>query len=718
MPSKHHHFLLRFDRTLSNSLAKQFAILAVLLVITLLLSFLFLSFSGSDWRAFCDNKDLKPWLLPIYLLIDANALNVLYLGGNVHGWMLIVSSLTYLCGVIIFNGMLVGVIVNAIGKRVEDHNNGLTHYLQSGHYIIMGYDEMVPSIIEDIFGKDKDAYVLLLTGYDVIKVKEMLKKSVAKKQLSQVIVNYGQRTASEYYDEIHLESAAEIFIVGRRINPSHDAVNVECVDSICSYLKNVKTGQKPKRITCVFEDLDTYAAFKTSEIFEEVRDLDIEFVPYNFYTGWAKQVFLTRSYKEKRDPLKAIPYPSVYGDGIGPDDKKFVHLVFVGTTNFAVSFAMEAAHMLHFPNFDEKTKRPKTRITFIELNAEKEMALFKTRNRHLFELQDPIYTDLSKKSCHCSEVEAVNQDKMVQQKNSFLDVEFEFINGDVFSDEVQQLIETWANDKEGQYLSIFLSMTIQRSNFIMGMNMPDSVYYNEIPVFIRQDRADDFVTNLRESDLELAKEKGFKYSQVVNNELISKEYKGRYANIYPFGMDDMAYCSDETAFKRAKLINYLYSTADYNTSRFTDILVLDATSESEIWADANRYWKELTVALKWSNLYCAYSIPCKLATLRVVRGLQPDDTSRDQDYLSDDEINLVAHMEHNRWNIEKLLMGFRKAKESEDRYTHSEFKDDLKKNKEIFIHHDIRPFDELPDGTKQLDFEIAKYIPWILKMTE
>lgn len=718
MASKHHNLLLRFDRTLSNSLAKQFGILAVLLVVTLLLSFLFLSFSGSDWRAFCDSQSLKPWLLPIYLLIDANALNVLYLGGNVHGWMLIVSSVTYLCGIIIFNGMLVGVIVNAIGKRVEDHNNGLTHYLQSGHYIIMGYDEMVPSIIEDIFGKDKDAYVLLLTGYDVLKVKEWLKKSVAKKQLNQVIVNYGQRTASEYYDEIHLESAAEIYIVGHRSNSSHDAVNVECVDSICSYLKNSKTEQKPKRITCVFEDLDTYAAFKTSEIFEEVRDLDIEFVPYNFYTGWAKQVFLTRSYKEKRDPLRAIPYPSVYGDGIGPDDKRFVHLVFVGTTNFAVSFAMEAAHMLHFPNFDEKTNQPKTRITFIELNAEKEMALFKTRNRHLFELQDPIFVDLSKNSSPYSNVEAANQDQPAQQKNNFLDVEFEFIKGDVFTDEVQQLIETWAKDKEGQYLSIFLSMADQRSNFIMGMNMPDAVYHNEIPVFIRQDRADDFVTNLRESDLEMAKKKGFKYSQVVNNELKSKEYKGRYANIYPFGMDDMAYCSDETAFKRAKLINYLYKTADYNTSRFTDTLVLDATSEREIWADANRYWKELTVALKWSNLYCAYSIPCKLATLRVMRGLQPDDTSRDQDYLSNDEINLVAHMEHNRWNVEKLLMGFRKAKESEDRYAHAEFKDDLKKNKDIFIHHDIKPFDELPESTQQLDYEIAKYIPWLLKMTE
>lgn len=677
---KHHKILLRFDRTLSNSLGKQIAILTAILGVTLLISFLFLSLSGSDWIKFCQDHKLKPWLLPIFLLIDSNALNTLYIDGDVHGWMLFVSCFTYMCGFLVFNGMLVGVITNAIGNRVENYRNGLTHYLTSGHYVIMGYDEMVPSIIEEIFTKDKNAFILLLTAFDAKKINERLKKSVAKNQMSHIIINYGHRTAKEYYDEIHLEAASEIYVVGNRTRPAHDAINVECVDSIRTYLYEHPSKQMPKRITCVFEDIDTYAAFKTSEIFDEVRKLGIEFIPYNFYTGWAKQVFVIRSYKEKSNPTKAIPYPSVYGGGISPKDEKFVHLVFVGTTNFAVSFAMEAAHLLHFPNFDEEKSGPKTRITFIELNSDRERDLFKTRNRHFFEVQD-----------------------------NFLDVEFEFIQGNVFSDKVQSLIRNWATDKK-QYLSIFLALADQRNNFIMGMNMPDEVYENAIPIFIRQDRADNFVTNLRKADNE-----EFDYCTIENDKPVTTKRKGRYAHIYPFGMDDMAYCSDEVSFRRAKLINYLYRTADYDTSHFTNQLILDATPEDIIWADADRYWRELTVALKWSNLYCAYSIPCKLDSLRAMRGLDPEDNSHDLNPLNDEEIEKLARVEHNRWNVEKLLMGYRKAKENEDYYRHPNFAKDLKKNKKLFIHHDIRPFSELPEPTQQLDYEIAKYIPWLLK---
>ena len=709
MSKKQHRLRLRFDRTLSYSLTKQIAILVGILVVTFVLSFLFLEFSGGDWRSFCRKHELSPWLMPFFLLIDSNFFNSLYLDCGFNGWMLFFCCLTYLIGFIVFNGMLVGVITNAIENRVENYQNGLTHYLKSGHYVIMGYDEMVPSIIEDIFEKDKDSYVLLLTSFDAKKIKERLKKSVAKKQYDQIIVNYGQRTAMEYYDEIHLENAQEIYIVGNRTRPDHDATNVECVDSICTYLKEHPSSPRPERITCVFEDIDTYEAFKTSEIFGEVRELGIEFFPYNFYTGWAQQVFLTRSYKEKNNPTVEIPYPSVYGDGISPNDQRFVHLVFVGTTHLAVSFAMEAAHMLHFPNFNESTKRPKTLITFIELNADKEMALFKTRNRHLFESQDPIFRDLSANAE--DKTSAIPTE--TSRKDNFLDLEFEFIKGDIFSDKVQHLVKTWANDKDNQYLSIFLSMADQRNNFIMGMNMPDEVYDNAIPVFIRQDRADNFVTNLRKAD-----NNEFTYSQVRNGTLERQRRKGRHANLYPFGMDDMAYCSDQISYKRAKLINYLYHTADYSNSCFQDPTVLSATPLETLWADADKYWQDLSVALKWSNLYCAYSIPSKLASLRVMRGLQPHDSSHDQQPLSQEEITTIAHVEHNRWNIEKLLMGYRKAKAEEDKYQHPEFAKDLSKNKDLFIHYDIRPYDELPEPTKLLDMEIVKYIPWILKMTE
>lgn len=717
MKKRNRRLRLNIDRILSKSALKQLVILLVILLALFAISFIVLSIAGDDWKHYCDEKHISRWIFPLYLLIDANAFNDLYTDTDfvISKTTLLICGITFVAGILLFTGALISIMTNLISQRVENHRDGLIHYLMSGHYIIMGYDDMVPSVINEIFKKDKEAYVLLLTAVSAATIKEKLRKSFSENEMEHIVVNYGQRTSEDYYKDIHLEDAVEVYIIGRRQLPAHDAMNVECVDHICSYLKKTNPKQKPKRITCLFEDLDTYAAFKTTEIFSKVGDLDIEFVPYNFYTSWAKQVLLTQRYVEKNALDKPIAYPCVYGNGITENDPRFVHLVFVGTTNLAVAFAMEAAHMLHFPNYNEATQRPRTRITFIEKNAEQEMAQFMTRNRHLFEVQSYYYRDLSANT----EAEMVPITDLLSKdfdQHDFLDVEFEFIKGDIYSKRVQDEIGRWANDKDGQYLSIFLAMADQRNNFMMGMNMPDEVYANKIPIFIRQDRSDNFVTNLRHTDTKEDDTK-FNYSRMIDGELQTAKRHGRYAFIYPFGMNDVAYCSDEISLKRAKLVNFLYSTADYDNARFTDLAVLAAMGHDSIWDKAEKEWKTLTVALKWSNLYCAYCIPCKQASLRVMRGLAPNDTSHDLDELTPEEYNALALVEHNRWNVEKLLMGFRKAKTDEDKYAHADNAKALAKNKKLFIHHDIRPYSDL-DIVKQYDIEISKYIPWILKMTQ
>lgn len=725
MNKSHSKFRLWFDRLLSRSLWEQFAVLGGVLVVLFVLSWLFLSFSNCNWEAFENNSKVPEWLLPLYLLIDSSAFSNLYLNG-VHGWALVVSSITFLFGVIVFNGAIIGILTNFIGRRVSNYRDGHTHYLKSGHYIIMGYDDMVPSVISHIFEKDNSAYVLLLSSAEPELLREKLKKVFDDDKLKQIIINYGHRNSTGYYKDIHLETAEQVYIVGNRSNQSHDAINVECVDCICTYLEQLTVVSHPKRITCVFEDLDTYAAFKTSEIFGRVRDLHMEFVPYNFYSGWAKQVFVKQSHKDMDHPGKDIDYPAVYGKDIAdPESAKYVHLVFVGTTNFAVAFAMEAANVLHFPS----SEKARTRITFIDKKMDEEKDEFITRNRHFFEVQSYYYCDLSKGGEYEFGNNRLNESLYFTEKNgykvedaNFLDVEFEFIKGDVFSKPVQDLIGSWAEEhNRKQYLSIFLAMANQRQNFVMGMNMPESIYTEEVPLFIRQDRSDNFVSNLRSADLKVRGEKKGSTYYFLNKENKVEEkgnLGGRYANIYPFGMNETAYSADEKSLERAKLINYLYSTMlppDYN--KFQSLLVLNAIPDAKIRSEADGYWRGLTVALKWSNLYYAYNLRIKLAMLRSLRGLKMDDNSMDTKPLSDEEVEVLARLEHNRWNVEKLLMGFRKAHKDEDKYeAKAESKAKLKKNKDRFIHHDIRPYDQL-DAVKELDKEFSKYIPWIMEMT-
>lgn len=716
MKKKNRRLTLAFDRLLSRSLAKQLLILVGVMVILFALSHIALNLAGDDWKTYCDQKHISRWVFPLYLLIDANAFNDLYTAENhqISKLTIAISGITFVAGILLFTGALISILTNVISQRVEKHDDGLLHYLKSGHYIIMGYDDMASSVIKNIFDKDPKAYILLLSAVDAKILHEKLRKSLSNEQIDHVIINYGLRISKEFYEDIHLESAEEIFIVGLRTYPIHDAMNIECIDSICSYLSEHKTKKMPKRLTCIFEDLDTYRAFKTSEIFNEVKNLGIEFIPYNFYTTWAKQVLIEGQYKGKNEAV--IQYPSIYGNGITDEDGKFVHIVFVGTTYFSVAFAMEAAQLLHFPNFHKRNLR--TRITFIDKKADEEMPVFLTRNRHFFETQSYIYRDMTvntnKNDRHCR----LSFDGL--KDTDFLDIEFEFIKGDVFSERVQEEIRRWSKERNRRYLSIFLALANSSDNFIMGMNMPDEVYDNEIPVFIRQDRSDNFIYHLRTADPTNPDDRkggDLMYYHVKDGELCSEPRKDRYTKLYPFGMNNISFSYDLVSIKRAKLINFLYNTADYSTLRFTDYTVLAAMGNDQIWRKADEFWGNLSIALKWSNLYCAYSIQIKAATLRAMRGLPFGDTSRDYDELSQKEMEEIAIVEHNRWNVEKLLMGYRKAKQEEDKYEHPGSAKQLKKNKLIFIHHDIRPFEDL-DTVRQLDYEIAKYIPWILKMTE
>ena len=706
MKKKQKTILLRFDRILSQDLLRQVIILVAVLLVIFLISFVLLSISGNEWQAYCQDQHISKWVFPLYLLIDSNAFSNLRNSENIGGLTVFIACLIYITGIIVFTGMIISVMTNMIGRRVQKHREGLIHYLESGHIIIMGYDEMVPSFIRHIFEKTPDTYILILSSANAEKIREKLTKSFSQELMKRIIINYGHRTTVEPFNDIHLETAEEVFVIGNHSKPAHDAINVECVDCICRYLERQEVTVVPKRITCVFKDLDTYTAFKTSEIFGRVYNLGIEFVPYNFFTGWAKQVFIKRFYMNADTPNQIIDYPTVYGDGIVPDDPKYVHLVFVGMTDFGVAFAMEAAHVLHFPNYNHNNEL-KTRITFIDLNADKEKDEFVTRNRHFFEVQSYRYQDLTEGASQGSVI--VPPSRFNEGNGDFLDIEFEFIKGDIFSNHVQDKIRQWAKGRNEQYLSIFLTLSDQRINFAMAMNMPDEIYDNDISIFIRQDRSDNFVTNLRNAD-----NTPLPYSTVGGGNKNTELRYAKYAHIYPFGMNETAYSADDRSLRRAKLINYLYATADYKTYTFKSLSQLESIPSDTIWKEAELLWKDLSVALKWSNLYSSYAIRTKLATLRAMRKNESDDIS----VLNSKEIGEMAKVEHNRWNVEKLLMGYRKAYPEEDKYMHdAEFAEDLMRNKKLFIHHDIRPFEEL-DNVSKLDEEFSGHIPWIIKMTE
>ena len=285
--------------------------------------------------------------------------------------------------------------------------------------------------------------------------------SIAQEYDERIIIKNGHRTSLQDLLGLRLAKACNIYVVGDRTTENHDAMNIECLDKIAELLDQAG-GEHPDTVTAFFEDAETYAAMQVTDLFENLRQIGVEFVPFNFYVDWAKQMFVDCNYT---DHGVTHNYPHLDRNGITPDDNRHIHLVIVGTSTFGITLAVEAAKMLHFPNFDGKNH--KTVITFIDQNADTESQVFISRYRHFFEVESYRYED-----------ELIPATKFSGKDADFLDVEFGFVKGDIYSPEIQKQITQWATDDK-QLLSLVLAMSDSRQNISVAMSLPDEIY--EVP---------------------------------------------------------------------------------------------------------------------------------------------------------------------------------------------------------------------------------------------
>lgn len=688
--TKIHSWCLLFDRTFSGNIWKQIIILLGVALIALMLGLIvcyLLPFGNQGSRL-----PFYEWAL--YLFIDGNALSNLYMDDYLNGdrfWVILFAVLGSFLGIVIFGGMLVSVLSNMLERRIENYRQGKNIYVISGHYIILGYDEIVPSIIKQLCTAHPSAYVLLQSSLPSEIISEKLHSSIAQDFEKRVIVKNGHRTSIDDLCELKLSSSQEIFIVGDRSKSSHDAMNIDCLEKIRNIIK--EKNNYPSCITTVFEDPDTFAALQVVDLFEEIRNLGVELKPYNFYSDWARKIFVDCEYI---DDTEHFSYPHIDKKGIADNDDVYVHLVIVGMSNFGTTLGVEAAKILHFPNFHKNQNL--TRITFIDIDVKQTRNVFLTRYRHFFEIQSHKYNEQN-----------VPATRFKGNNADFLDVEFEFIEGDIFSLEIQSLLSKWAIDGK-QYLSLIFAMSDLRLNMAIALNLPDELYENATPIFVRQKSSSKFLNLLHEkSNCERTKIK------IEKKVVIRKRLKGKFAQIYPFGMADIIFDENKRSLKVAEYINFLYAKCEENNWNIPNPEDFKKCS----WDEVHMAWKNLPVAHQWSNLYCAYNIEYRIRSIMLMRekeGIIINST----DYLGEiqeREIEVLGRVEHNRWNVEKLMLGYRKPTESEDYYSDINIIDGKKNkelknaHKELYIHSDIRPYEEL-DDIQEIDKEIIRHIPW------
>ena len=480
---------------------------------------------------------------------------------------------------------------------------------------------------------------------------------------------------------------------------------MRCLNLIAEYLdnngfsKNQNNAYKHKVCRVMFDYQTTYSVFQFSDVSAKVKDTLI-FIPFNRYESWARKVFVDCVAKDHGRPIDYTPLDGF--EGIKFDDDKRVHLVIVGMSKMGVAMGVQALLQLHFPNY-VRDKALKSRITFIDTNADKEMPFFTGRYATLFELARHRYIDANE----CDHTE-VNSDygwiDPMQQPNcqwkhlsengeNFLDVEIEFIKGELESKGVRQYLKEISQNEPNSKLTIAICLTQTHQAVAAALYMPIEVYNCHYlqQILVYQREADDIVANL----------------QYMNSLSI------RYQKLHPFGMLYGEYMPDELYTLKAKLTNWAYHVIKNNKKWPSDLM-----QDVEIFEEIKDLWENTKIAEQYANMNFVDTINQKLRSgLEALLATNVNSKSKDA----------FAESEHNRWNIDRLLLGYSPCGSKDDLQLRilqeqqkdtSIFKNELKASP-ARIHPNIcdhKHLSEIDVEAYPYDKELNSYIPTILSL--
>ena len=613
----------------------------------------------------------------------------------------IVAFITSFVGSILFGCLLISTLSNIIERRVEKCRSGMVRYRMSDHYVIIGADAMLPGLIHQLFSKDSRCQIVIQTTKDIEEARRKLFSQIPHEYEKRIYFCFARRDSKEELESIHIAEARELYILGDSgeiddVEYYHDSMNVDCL-----YLTGIicKEHRRSEPLPChmLMEYRSTFNVFQCSDIPKDLKEY-VDLHPFNFYETWARKVLVMNKASRILSnsgmyPDSEIHYRPLDYKHIDYNSNNYVHLVIIGMSRMGEAMAIETAHIAHFPNFI-RDKKKKTRITFIDSNAREEMDKFKQSFPHLFDVSYSRFIDAETGT----ETLSAPLDKYAGLGTDFIDTEWQFVHGRAESESVKNLLCRWAKDPDA-LMTVAVCLNLTHTSIATAMYLPDSILSKDIPVLVQQRITSAIIDNIS-----------------GGTETEGKYYK--YRNLRPFGMLCECLTLDNTLLEQAKRVNHIYNLTDsHNEKRTEPDANLDTYITEEPAENYRKDWEDLKkkrpVVKQWSNIYNACSIPTKLRSA----GICPNEL-KNLTVLDDDKVRIIAKVEHNRWNIEELMLGYRPFNFKENaefqNLSETEQNEVINDKKSMYIHHDIREYSQLSERTKIYDITASKYIPFIV----
>ena len=585
------------------------------------------------------------------------------------------AALIAILGFLLLNGLLVSTLISWFDRRRDQWIKGEIDYKYfkrwwrcRKHYIVIGGSDVVVGVVEQLLRKYPYAYVLIQTSSDVDTLRRKLFSTISERQQAQIVIYYGSCTSEEDLLRLGLNNAEEVYLIGEDtrsddVESYHDTLNMKCLELLRKLYMQTANGKeitakasdvnkfkerlkelekedqserKEKefrenaenaelelrwksrpRLNCrvMFEYQTTFSVFQFFDIDEQMSTY-INFKPFNYYEMWAQKVLVNR--EVEKDIIEAnfnkLGYLPLEGsEGITYGSDNYVHFFVVGMSRMGVAMGLEAAHLAHFPNYTEQNKI-RTKITFIDTNAASEKDFFIGRFRDLFSLSHWRCANIDENG----KLQWKSQDIHTPTGydylgGDFLDVEWEFINGGIEQDAIQDYI---------------LSCTSSKARVTIAICLPESNKAHAAALYLDK--------RIYESDRLLQvlvyNRNGSAIIDAISKNNMRYPYHGKLRS---FGC-----AADCMAIDHVEISEYIGEQIDkaYNGDKEGNAI------------EKEKYIGKSKEAMRWSSIYNGNTMWTKLRSI----GFNPNEP-----VINEKSIQVLADVEHNRWNIEELLMNFR-----------------------------------------------------------
>ena len=586
----------------------------------------------------CNNR-LDTWSY-VYTIFKLNAPPCNLIGPGNHKWAYLLMGLAATLLIPFLTAALQAFINIRVAKRKEGR---LIYHLMCDHVVLVGYNRYSTQILTHLLDGNR-SYAIILTTQNPKSIREKLDNALKRNISKRVIIYAGDALMKDKLKNLNLSYAKKLFLLDE--SETHCSQYTRNLSVLQNIVDEAAERTDPLE---VYMQVNNYKAYNLlqrvdipNEFFERNNKIVVDFHPFNFYENWARLLW---SFHVLKDSDGNPVYEPLDFEPLENTDKQ-VHLVISKFSSMGHALLLEALRLCHYPNFDEKTGKNKTIITIFD-------AKWKEKANEFY----PQYPKA----------------RLQQIK----DIELDFQDMDIHSEEARAQMEKWAQDKN-QLVTIVVCDKESDIAMTNALNLPEKVLRSNARILVRQ-------------EIETA----------------AKEHKNQraYPNLKFFGMLQEGVDTKQLDDKLAICIGGIYTFLQEKPFNLSDAQKLlecqqriQTTLAQKTKAEWYEEWLKIGQTDKWSNRFQADIFHTYIALWNRHTNLSAAEFIQWQEIL--------AEMEHRRWIAERTVYGFRKTEGDE------------KKDKVLKLHPDIIPYDDLDEDTKNYDRNIVNTAPLLVQEAE